>query len=118
MKIMRDITTHEIIAYGTPPFDEEATAENYEIVDCNVRLLPEEPLKYIFHDTYFESVKERNNKDVHARFLLSQLANKTPEQIYAYMQSEIDTWAIPQNIKDKLREWLPLMAAILAAKVI
>lgn len=53
-----------------------------------------------------------------ARFLLSQLANKTPEEIYTQMQNKIDSWSNLSQAKTDLREWLPLLAAVIAWKVI
>ena len=68
---------------------------------------------------YFEDEKRAvNTADAQARFLLSQLANKTPEEIYTMMQGRMDSWGSLANAKADLREWLPLMAAILAWKVV
>ena len=59
-----------------------------------------------------------NKKDAEARFLLSQLADKTPEEIYVLMQNVIDGWGNLGQAKEDLKEWLPLMAAVIAWKVI
>ena len=59
-----------------------------------------------------------NREEVRARFLASQLANKTPQQIYTAMQDAMDGWGSLADAKSDLREWLPLMAAILAWKVV
>ena len=59
-----------------------------------------------------------NKKDAEARFLLSQLANKTPEEIYTLMQDRMDGWQNLGQAKSDLREWLPLIAAVIAWKVI
>ena len=59
-----------------------------------------------------------NKKEAEARFLLSQLADKTPEEIYTLMQSRMDGWQNLAQAKTDLREWLPLMAAVIAWKVI
>ena len=61
---------------------------------------------------------EANRDDVRARFLLSQLVDKTPEEIYTLMQDIIDGWGNLGQAKSDLREWLPLMAAVIAWKVI
>jgi len=61
--------------------------------------------------------KESARADIDARFLLSQLANKTPQEIYTLMQNRMDSWASLADARADLREWLPLMAAIIAWKV-
>jgi len=61
--------------------------------------------------------KANAEADVNARFLLSQLSNKTPQEIYILMQGRMDNWTTLANAKADLREWLPLMAAIIAWKV-
>ena len=63
-------------------------------------------------------IKQAHREDARARFLLSQLANKTPEQIYTQMQGRMDNWSSLANAKSDLREWLPLIAAVIAWKVI
>lgn len=55
--------------------------------------------------------------DVNARFVLSALNNRTPEQIYTLMQNRIDGWGNLAQAKADLREWLPLMAALIAVKL-
>jgi hypothetical protein len=52
--------------------------------------------------------KQANADDARARFLLSQLSDKTPQEIFTLMQNRMET---------DLREWLPLMAALIAWKV-
>ena len=61
---------------------------------------------------------EENATDVKSRFLLSQLANKTPVEIYTLMQARMDAWSNLGQAKADLREWLPLLSAIIAWKVI
>ena len=63
-------------------------------------------------------IKQAHREDARARFLLSQLANKTPEQIYTQMQGRMDNWSSLANAKSDLREWIPLIAAVIAWKVI
>jgi len=63
-------------------------------------------------------IKQANRDDARARFLLSQLADKTPEEIYTLMQDRMDGWQNLSQAKSDLREWLPLMAAVIAWKVI
>ena len=63
-------------------------------------------------------IKQSHRDDVRARFLLSQLANKPPEEIYVLMQDRMDGWQNLSQAKSDLREWLPLMAAVIAWKVI
>ena len=70
------------------------------------------------HDPNGKLPSEANRDDVRTRFLLSQLANKTPEEIYTLMQSRMDGWQNLAQAKTDLREWLPLMAAVIAWKVI
>ena len=55
--------------------------------------------------------------DVNARFLASQLARRTPAQIYTLMQGRIDGWTSLAQAKNDLREWLPLLAAEIAVKL-
>ena len=62
--------------------------------------------------------KQVHRDDARARFLLSQLANKTPQEIYTQMQGEIDSWKTIANAKADLREWLPLMVAVIAKMVV
>jgi len=63
-------------------------------------------------------IEAQNAKaDIDARFLLSQLANKTPQEIYTLMQNRMDSWTSLADARADLREWLPLMAAIIAWKV-
>lgn len=64
-----------------------------------------------------EDEKISNQEDVDARFLISQLANKSPQEIYTAMQTAMDNWTSLADAKADLREWLPLMAAIIAWKV-
>jgi len=59
-----------------------------------------------------------NGDDARVRFLLSQLADKTPEEIYTLMQNRMDGWQNLGQAKADLWEWLPLMAAVIAWKVI
>jgi len=63
-------------------------------------------------------IKQAHRNDARARFLLSQLADKTPEEIYVLMQNRMDGWQNLAQAKTDLREWLPLMAAVIAWKVI
>ena len=63
-------------------------------------------------------IKQAHRNDARARFLLSQLADKTPEEIYVLMQDKIDNWSNLPQAKSDLREWLPLIAAVIAWKVI
>ena len=61
-------------------------------------------------------IKQAHRDDARARFLLSQLADKTPEEIYTFMQNVIDGWSNLGQAKVDLKEWLPLMAAVIAWK--
>ena len=63
-------------------------------------------------------IRQAHREDARARFLLSQLADKTPEEIYTQMQGRMDGWSSLADAKSDLREWLPLIAAIIAWKVI
>ena len=70
------------------------------------------------HDPEGDLPWNLNKKEAEARFLLSQLADKTPEEIYVLMQDRMDGWQNLSQAKSDLREWLPLMAAVIAWKVI
>ena len=70
------------------------------------------------HDPDGKLPSEANKDDARARFLLSQLADKTPEEIYTLMQDRMDSWTTLADARGDLREWLPLMAAVIAWKVI
>jgi len=59
-----------------------------------------------------------NRDSAISRFNLSQIANKTPSEIYTIMQTAMDNWTSLADARADLREWLPLMAAIIAWKVI
>ena len=63
-------------------------------------------------------IKQAHRDDTRARFLLSQLADKTPQEIYTQMQGRMDNWTSLADARDDLREWLPLIAAVIAWKVI
>ena len=63
-------------------------------------------------------IKQSYRDDARARFLLSQLADKTPEEIYTLMQNRMDSWTTLADARGDLREWLPLLAAVIAWKVI
>ena len=63
-------------------------------------------------------IKQAHRDDARARFLLSQLADKTPEEIYTLMQDRMDSWTMLADARGDLREWLPLLAAVIAWKVI
>ena len=54
--------------------------------------------------------------DAHARFLLSQLHNKTPEQIYTYLENRIDAWTSLADAQTDLKDWLPLLCVLVAVK--
>jgi len=58
-----------------------------------------------------------NQLDVETRLNLSELADKTPTEIYTLMQGRMDSWTTLADARADLREWLPLMAAIIAWKV-
>ena len=57
---------------------------------------------------------EENKADVISRFQAHPLSGKTPNEIYTLMQTAIDGWGSLAEAKADLREWLPLMAALLA----
>ena len=63
-------------------------------------------------------IKQAYRDDARARFLLSQLADKAPEEIYTLMQNRMDSWSNLGQAKGDLREWLPLIVAVIAWKVI
>ena len=50
--------------------------------------------------------------DVITRYLATEIAGKTPDQIYTLMQTAIDGITSLADAKAFLRKWLPLMAAI------
>jgi hypothetical protein len=56
--------------------------------------------------------------DVRARFLASQLAEKSPQEIYDILQNKINGWSSLAEAKGDLAEILPLLAAIIAWKVV
>ena len=62
--------------------------------------------------------KQANRELIRAQFLLSQLADKSPQQIYTQMQGRMDNWSSLADAKSDLREWLPLIAAVIAWKVV
>ena len=70
------------------------------------------------HDPNGDLPRNLNKKEAEARFLLSQLADKTPEEIYTLMQDRMDSWTMLADARGDLREWLPLLAAVIAWKVI
>lgn len=63
-------------------------------------------------------IKSANKLDAEQRFLLSQLAEKSPEQIYTVMQTRMNNWTTLADARADLSEWLPLMAALIAWKVV
>ena len=52
--------------------------------------------------------------DMQARYLAHALKNKTPAQIYTFMENQIDGWASLADAQEDLRDWLPLMGAAIA----
>lgn len=50
--------------------------------------------------------------DVVTRYLNSNLASKTPAQIYTLLQGQVDGWASLADAKAGLREILPLVGAV------
>ena len=58
-----------------------------------------------------------NESDIDARFDASTIKNKTPAQIYTFIENQIGGWSTLADAKSDLREWLPLMAAAIAWKV-
>ena len=70
------------------------------------------------HDPEDDLPRNKHAEAVRAQFLLSQLANKTPQEIYTQMQGRMDNWSSLADARDDLREWLPLIAAVIAWKVI
>lgn len=63
-------------------------------------------------------INTANREDARARFLASQLADKTPEEIFTLMQARMDSWSSLADARADLREWIPLLAAIIAWKVV
>ena len=60
----------------------------------------------------------KNHKaDVIQRYLESELANKTPTEIYTLMQTAAGNLASLAEAKTFLAKWLPLMAAICQTQV-
>ena len=70
------------------------------------------------HDPDGDLPRNLNKKAVKQAFLDSPLANKTPQQIYTQMQGRMDNWTSLADARGDLREWLPLLAAVIAWKVI
>lgn len=52
--------------------------------------------------------------DVNTRFLTSNLANKTPAEIYTTVQGMVDSWGTVAQMRAGLRTILPLLAAMAA----
>jgi len=70
------------------------------------------------HDPDSDLPWNLNAKAAKQKFLDSALANKTPIEIYTQMQGRMDSWTSLADARADLREWLPLIAAIIACKVI
>ena len=58
-----------------------------------------------------------NRSNIDTRFDASVIKNKTPAQIYTFIENQIDGWSTLADEKSDLRKWLPLMAAAIAWKV-
>ena len=58
-----------------------------------------------------------NGSDVDSRFDLSVIKNKTPDQIFTFLEGQIDGWTTLADAQVDLREWLPLLASAVAWKV-
>lgn len=58
-----------------------------------------------------------NSNDVDTRFDASVIKNKTPAQIYTALENQIDAWTTLADAQADLRDWLPLLGAIVAWKV-
>ena len=52
--------------------------------------------------------------DVKARYLVHALKNKTPTQIYTYIEGQIDGWTSLADAQTDLHAWLPLIGAAIA----
>jgi len=51
--------------------------------------------------------------NVVARFDASNFADKTPDEIFAFMQTAIDGWSTLSEAQADMRKWFPLMAALI-----
>ena len=71
----------------------------------------------IAEDEAASTKRLENRNDAKARFLLSQLNDKTPQQISTQMQNKMDNWSSLADAKADLREWLPLFGALLASNL-
>ena len=65
-----------------------------------------------------QEVALANAQDVLDRWLASSLHGKSPAQLYTALQSAMDGWTSLADAKADLRQWLPLMAAVLAWKTL
>ncbi len=70
------------------------------------------------HDSLALTLSQQEEMDaasniinVKDRLLSSGLRDKTPAQIYAQLENQIDTWASLSEAKTDFKIWLPLMAA-------
>ena len=73
------------------------------------------------HDPGVLSVGEQkqvHRDDVRTRFLLSQLANKTPQQIDTYVKNRVDSWKSLADARKDLREMLSVMAMAISLLVV
>lgn len=125
MKLVLSNTDGRVLNWGEPPWSNIDELSDYTIIDIGNQATPSGNLwdyRYVGGVFIFDELppteQEANRTDVEARFLLSQLANKTPQQIYTAMQNSMDGWASLADAKSDLREWLPLLAAIIAWKVV
>ena len=70
------------------------------------------------HDPEDDLPRNKNAKAAKQAFVDSPLANKDPVEIYTLMQGEIDGWSSLADARGDLRKWLPLLAAVIAWKVV
>ena len=93
---------------GRIDYSRELTAQEQSTADAVVAA----------HDPEGELPRVLNAKAVKQAFLDSALANKTPVEIYTLMQGAIDGWTSLADARSDLRKWLPLIAAVIAWKVV
>lgn len=104
--------------------------EDAQIVDCLTGAVTRQPLtpaelaeRQLVADEWRLREARRSflagqRENVQARFDVHALNGKTPGEIYQLVQARIDGWSSLAAAKADLRDWLPLLAAVVAWDVL
>lgn len=99
-----------VIHLASAPTPEQAARLRQIVRDHNPAVLTP--------DQQAAAARRINAAESRARFKVSALANRTPEQIQTALAAQINGWASLADAKRDLGVWLPLLASALAWLVV